>query len=113
MRTILQEVGGRGENTMNKQEFEERLHGRMVSDKDFAKISEVYNTHPSIDAVKGKDQIAELYEKFGMRIIEDMLPTAREAAAMVDEMMSLNMKINKLKEAYEKLKRGESYNVQI
>ena len=98
---------------MNKQEFEARLHGGMVSDRDFAKISEVYNTHPSIDAVKGKDQIAELYEKFGMRIIEDMLPTAREAAAMIEEMRTLNIKLNNLKDAYEKLKRGEVYNVQV
>lgn len=98
---------------MNKQEFEARLHGGMVSDRDFAKILEVYNSHPSIDAVKGKDQIAELYEKFGMRIIEDMLPTAREAAAMIDEMRSLNIKLDKLKDAYEKLKRGEAYNVQV
>ena len=43
---------------MTKQEFEQRL-GKTVSES--------------------KDQIAYLYKTFGMRIIEDMIPTARKA----------------------------------
>ena len=95
------------EDEMTKQEFESRLHGGMVSDREFSKISEVYASHPSIDAVKGKDQIAALFEVFGMRIIEDMLPTARKAAEMTEAMRLLRLQLVELKDSYERLKRGE------
>ena len=78
---------------MTKQEFEQRL-GKTVSEKDYAKIEEVYTTHPSISETEGKDQIAYLYKTFGMRIIEDMLPTARKARELEDEMRKTRTRIN-------------------
>ena len=54
---------------MTKQEFEKRL-GKTVNDRDYAKIEEVYATHPSISETESKDQIAYLYKTFGMRIIK-------------------------------------------
>ena len=39
-------------------------------------IEFVYCYHPSIPAVEGKKQIAAIYKIGGMRLINDMVPTA-------------------------------------
>lgn len=87
---------------MTKQEFEKRL-GKTVNDRDYAKIEEVYATHPSISETEGKDQIAYLYKTFGMRIIEDMLPTARKAREIEGGMRSARMQLGRLSEEYKEL----------
>lgn len=87
---------------MTKQEFEERL-GKTVNGRDYAKIEEVYTMHPSISETEGKDQIVYLYETFGMRIIEDMLPTARKAREIEDGMRSARMQLERLSGEYKEL----------
>ena len=87
---------------MTKQEFEKRL-GKTVNDRDYAKIEEVYATHPSISETESKDQIAFLYKTFGMRIIGDMLPTARKAREIEDGIRSERMQLGRLSEAYKEL----------
>lgn len=87
---------------MTKQEFEQRL-GKTVSEKDYAKIEEVYTTHPSISETEGKDQIAYLYKTFGMRIIEDMIPTARKAREIEDEIRKTRAQLDHLTEELKEL----------
>lgn len=90
---------------MTKQEFEERIGG-TVSASRYDLIEEVYNFHPSIDNVKGKDEIAKIYTMFGMRLIYDMLPTAREAKRIDNDLAIYRSKIEELQAAYDELKRG-------
>lgn len=90
---------------MTKQEFEERILG-TVSASQYDLIEEVYNFHPSISNTKGKDEIADIYKKFGMRLIYDMLPTAREAKRIDNEMAEYRSKIEELQAHYDELKRG-------
>lgn len=56
-----------------KQEFETLL-GRDISDDDYSAIEAVYMYYPGIVS---KQQVADLYKAFGLRIFNDMLPTAR------------------------------------
>ncbi len=60
---------------MMKSEFEERI-GKQVKDGEYPIIEFVYTWHPSIDNVKGKDQIAKIYTDFGMKFIRGMVPGA-------------------------------------
>jgi len=59
---------------MMKQEFE-RLVGKEVNPNTYEKIETVYMNYPGIN---DKQQIADLFRQFGMVIIEDLLPRARE-----------------------------------
>jgi len=98
---------------MNKTEFMRKLESIdakfanvSITENEYKIIEYVYNWHPSIDAVRGKEQIAYLYCEFGMSLINDMVNTATAAMEAEQEMM-------KAKEAYEiavmnynKLKQG-------
>lgn len=54
---------------MQKHEFEERIES-TVSDEDYKLIEFVYQFHPVIRNVSGKDEVAELYKSFGMALLE-------------------------------------------
>ena len=56
---------------MQKHEFEERIES-TVSDEDYKLIEFVYQFHPVIRNVSGKDEVAELYKSFGMALFRDM-----------------------------------------
>ena len=76
---------------MNKQEFMSRVNKWNPEVKEptaieYENIEYVYTWHPSIDSVKGKDQIAYLYVNFGMRVIYDMITTAHLAEEAEAEM---------------------------
>jgi len=90
---------------MTKQEFEERA-GETVSASQYAIIEEVYTYHPSIKNVEGKDQIATLYKFFGMRLICDMLPTAKEAKRLDCEIRRARGLLKQLESDYDELKKG-------
>lgn len=79
---------------------------KKPTDKDFDVIDFVYCYHPSIDPVKGKDQIAKLYSEFGMRIIWDMFDTAKRAQEIDNERRHLRLQIEKLDKEYSILKQG-------
>lgn len=72
---------------MTRQEFESLA--TTVTDPEFETIDFVYTYHPSIDEVRGKQQIAELYLAFKMRVILDMAPTARKAKELEDRIRQL------------------------
>lgn len=54
---------------MQKHEFEERIES-TVSDEDYKLIEFVYQFHPVIRNVSGKDEVAELYKSFGMAYLQ-------------------------------------------
>lgn len=90
---------------MTKQEFEQRL-GKQVNSADYSIIEYVYNFHPSIGEIGGKDQISDLYQLGGMRLIKDMLPTAQKAEKLEDEIRKTRTTLETLKKQYEALKTG-------
>ena len=80
-------------------EFNSRV-SKPVTEVDYDKIELVYAYHPSISETKGKDQIAMLYETFGMRIILDMLPTATKAAEYEERIAQLKMQLKSVEHEY-------------
>lgn len=82
---------------MNKQEFEEKL-GRPVSGVDYEIIEYVYQWHPAIRAVGGKDQIVAIYNAGGMTVIRSMQETARIAMNLDKEKRELRQRMDKLEE---------------
>jgi len=80
---------------MNKQEFEERTSAR-VTEKDYKIIECVYNYHPCISEANGKDQIAWLFKRFGIKIIYDMLPTAKKVMEIDSDISLYNGRIAEL-----------------
>ena len=100
---------------MMKSEFEKKLSERTgkqvsISNEDYSKIEYVYTWHPSLDPVHGKDQIARLYDEFGMRIIIDMMETAAEAESLDNDMNELLHKQAELRAKMDCLKRGVKYD---
>lgn len=85
---------------MNKQEFESRI-GKEVSNSDYEIIETVYTYHPCISETKGKDQIADLYTKYGMLIIKDMLHTSWLAKNIEDEGRKIRSRIADLQQQLE------------
>lgn len=90
---------------MTKEEFTSRAR-KPITDSDYKKVEKVYTFHPSIDPNNGKDQIAYLYDTFGMRIIEDMIPTAERAAELDDQIRRARIELDRLMEEYRELKEG-------
>ena len=76
---------------------------RKPNDNEFEKIQFVYDYHPSINPVNGKDQIAMLYSTFGMRIIMDMLDTAQQAELIESERRQLKNRLRELEREEEEL----------
>ncbi len=97
---------------MMKEEFCARAHIEedALSADDYEVIEKVYATHPAIDAVSGKDQIAAFYNlPCGMRIIRDMVPTAEKAAQLSQEILRINQEISSLfHERGEKIRQYEA-----
>lgn len=88
---------------MTKQEFESRAK-RSISDNEYDKLEYVYAFHPSIDETKGKDQIALLWDTFGIRIIEDMMPTAKKAEELDNKIRTARIELDRLQDEYKELK---------
>lgn len=91
---------------MTKHEFEEWL-GSQVTESEYKDIEFVYTFHPSISNTEGKTQIAQLYKIGGMRLIKDMLPTARKAQELDNKIMAANANLMRLKRQSEMLANGE------
>jgi hypothetical protein len=65
---------------MNKAEFTDRVPGLKYEDIDAENwdiINTVYAYHPIISDTNGKKEIADLYKKGGMGIMNDMYSTAK------------------------------------
>lgn len=91
---------------MTREEFNSLIEPKKTkrpNDEDWKIIEFVYTFHPSISETCGKAQIADLYKTFGMRIIKDMLQTAKRAKVMEGELSELRAKYDSLKDAYNAL----------
>lgn len=91
---------------MMKHEFEKKL-GKPVTRKEYKDIEFVYTFHPSVSNTEGKKQIVELYKIGGMRLIKDMMPTARKAQELENKIITANVNLMKLKRQFEMLENGE------
>lgn len=91
---------------MMKHEFEEKL-GKSVTESEYKDIEFVYTFHPSISNTEGKTQIAELYKIGGIRLIRDMIPTAKKAQILEEKIITANTDLMKLKHQFEMLANGE------
>ena len=90
---------------MTDTEFLNRLPegSRKPTESEFETIQFVYNYHPSIHPSEGKNQIAMLYNTFGMRIIMDMYSTAKRAQEIEDERRRLKLRLQELMQEEEDL----------
>lgn len=80
--------------------------GGKITDEDYKAIEFVYTFHPAIDECDGKKQIVDLVGNFGMRIVFDMLPTARKARGIEAAIASTREQLDKLSGQLEDLKEG-------
>ena len=90
---------------MTDTEFLNRLPegARIPTEGEFETIQFVYNYHPAIHPSEGKDQIARLYNEFGMRIIMDMLDTAQQAEIIESERRQLKARLRELEQEEQEL----------
>lgn len=94
---------------MTKEEFISRLsdNDTVPNDKEYQIIEFVYQWHPFISSGhEGQKQIAYLYSEFSMRIIVDMLPTARQAEIIQNKIMSAKSDITDYERELEELSWG-------
>lgn len=88
-------------------EFVNRLpdNVRNPNADEYEEIELVYACHPSISGSghEGQEQIARLYSEFGMRIIRDMIPTAKEAERLRTELIAARNKVERLTEEIKEL----------
>lgn len=96
---------------MTYNEFVTRLPKdvKKPTNEEYDKIEYVYAWHPSISETgcEGKDQIAALYSTYGMRIILDMLPTAKKCEGLREELRAVSMRADRIKEDLKALKAGD------
>ena len=90
---------------MTREEFNSRVSS-PVSAEQYRSIEYVYTYHPAIDAVKGKDQISQLWEIGGARLMLDMLPTAQQAADLESAIADMRRSLADLEEQLQELKAG-------
>ncbi|CAK0767593.1 conserved hypothetical protein [Gammaproteobacteria bacterium] len=88
---------------MQKHEFE-KLAEVSVTDKTFEIVEFVYNFHPAIDEVKGKQQVADLFTLGGLRIFLDMTPTAQKAKALDEDIRKKTAELDALIESLSSLR---------
>lgn len=96
-RSLVWQSHREGRYEMQKAEFEERIEGQ-VSDEDYKLIEFVYQWHPVIRNVSGKDEVAELYKSFGMALFRDMEPRAKKVKEVEEQMTSCRLEIETLTE---------------
>ena len=82
---------------MMKQEFE-ALIGREVTPEEYGEIEYVYNWHPAIPEVAGKNRIAELYKAGGRGLIQAMTDEAAQAEFRYNRLMALKRTVAEAQE---------------
>lgn len=68
-----------------------------VPSDDYQIIEKVYNFHP---AIEDKQDIAHIYNAYGMATIKDMLPRAEKLQAIEDKIMQAKQELTDLQEQY-------------
>ncbi len=90
---------------MIKEEFRD-LVGLEVSDENYAVIEQVYQFHPAVSEVSGKEEVAELYKSFGMLVFYDMLPRAEKNRELERQLRQVQEDEERIKQEMEKLTHG-------
>lgn len=89
---------------MQKSEFLERIgKGKHISDAEYKVIETVYQWHPCIGNVSGKDDVAALYNGFGMAIFHDMIPRAEKNRELENRLRHAQAEVEQIKEEMKKL----------
>ncbi len=88
---------------MLQSEFK-RLTARPFTDTEFSTINYVYCYHP---ATNTHAAIAQLWTLGGIRLIRDMLPTAKKLEGIEENMKVEQEKLNALKARYEAICSGK------
>lgn len=94
-----------GTSKMMKEEFES-LIGSSISVEDYAVVERVYMFHPAISETAGKEEVSELYKKFGMAIFMDMLQRAEMAESLIWKIRKNRKRIAELEKQFNELKYG-------
>jgi hypothetical protein len=86
---------------MNREEFTKAV-GRNpeVGSEDWQTIQTVYNFHPAIPEVGGKEKIASLFNLGGMGLLRDMLATAQEGQALEENIHASREALRVAQRAY-------------
>ncbi len=88
-------------------EFTNRLPEgtRHPTNSEYEEIELVYACHPSISSSghEGQKQIARLYGEFGMRIIRDMYPTAKECERLRTELITARNAVERITDKLKEL----------
>lgn len=92
---------------MQKREFEEMIE-QPVSDAEYRVIETVYQWHPSVKEVSGKEEVAELYKSFGMAIFHDMLPRAEKNRELERQFLHARAEMERIRVEMEELSRGNA-----
>lgn len=92
---------------MQKREFEEMIE-QPVSDAEYRVIETVYQWHPSVKEVTGKEEVAELYKSFGMAIFHDMLPRAEKNRELERQFLHARAEMERIRVEMEELSRGNA-----
>lgn len=87
---------------MQKREFEEMIE-QPVSDAEYKVIETVYQWHPSVKEVSGKEEVAELYKSFGMAIFHDMLPRAEKNRELERQFLHARAEMERIRAEMEEL----------
>ena len=89
---------------MMKQEFEKLANiSIQLAQSEYEVIETVYTYYPSIHHTKGKEQVAELYKTFGLRIFEDMLKRAETIESIQNKIIEHKQKIAELENDHQSL----------
>lgn len=87
---------------MQKREFEGMIE-QPVSDAEYKVIETVYQWHPSVKEVSGKEEVAELYKSFGMAIFHDMLPRAKKNRELENQFLHARAEMERIRAEMEEL----------
>ncbi|MCM1120082.1 MAG: hypothetical protein NC543_12080 [bacterium] len=90
---------------MVKEEFQDMI-GQIISDQDYEIINTVYNFHPSVNEVSGKEEVAELYKSFGLAIFYDLLPRAERNCELERQLHRAQEKVEHIKQVMMELAHG-------
>ena len=82
----------------------EQLTDRPFTEEEFSTIHYVYCYHP---AANTHAAIAQLWTLGGIRLIRDMLPTAKKLEEVKEEMKAAQERLSALKTNYEAICSGE------
>jgi len=80
---------------MMKHEFES-LIGEEIGIGDFELVELVYNYHPAIKNIGGKEQVMNLYKGFGLVIFRDMEGRAQNMAVLDAQEQNLRAQLNQI-----------------